>query len=68
MMHVYDHPIDRLDMLAACFRALDGLLIPSDDLHLVGREDLSAIIGLLADLTNEALEAQRLHDRRNLAE
>ena len=49
--------LDRLQTTATCFRAVESLMLPSVDGHLIDREALAMLIGFLNAEHNKALAA-----------
>lgn len=57
MMPEAINALDRLNELAACYRAVETLTIPTEDAHILNRDDLATLLGLLNGLTTQALTA-----------
>lgn len=57
MMPAHIDALDRLHEVTACYRAVEALSIPCEDTHILSRDDLATLLGLLNRLNAEALAA-----------
>ncbi len=63
------YPLDEIQTIAACMRAVADLLIPETDLHVVDRDSMAALLGYLSDRNRQAQAAyfEMQHAKRDAA-
>ncbi len=55
-MSITTSQVNEIDYIQSCFEAISELLIPEDDLHIVGRNNLASLLNYLFERLRKAEE------------